>query len=116
MNTATAANYVVMTTADSKYNFAGTLVSDTNAWTDATVSTYSFYMPSEPASKVTDTESSVGVADRLDKGDKLALWTGLTAAGTVPTAACNAEALTKVALGAATLAAGSAAFAAALAF
>ena len=109
IDTATAANFAVMTT--SKY---GAVVPAAGAaWVDGSVLTTSFYMPSVPTTAAT-AETVAAVGDRLETGDVVAMWTGYSTAGTVIVAACGSGAT--MVLGAATLAAGSAAFAAALAF
>ena len=80
-------------------------------------STTTFYMPSEPSSEPETGESSALVGDRLDKGDRLFAWNGLGTSAPLATSACNDdEKGQKLKLGAATLVAGSVAFAAALAF
>merc|ERR1711990_475528 len=79
-------------------------------------STTTFYMPSEPSSEPETGESSALVGDRLD-GDRLFAWNGLGTSASLATSACNNdEKGQKLKLGAATLVAGSVAFAAALAF
>jgi hypothetical protein len=108
--TGSTANFVGMY-AGSKYD--ATVPAISAAWAEAGVATVSFYMPAEPET-ATDAESVANVGDRLDTGDVVALWTGFTATGTVPLAVCGSGAT--IIMGAATLAAGSAAFAAALAF
>jgi hypothetical protein len=110
IDTADSASFVDMTTG-AKYG--ATVPADADAWAEAGVATVSFYMPAVPETAA-DGESVADVGDRLETGDVVALWTGFTATGTVPEAACGEGAT--IIMGAATLAAGSAAFAAALAF
>ena len=105
------ADFVDMTEADSKYD--ATVPAEADEWAEDDVAVVAFYMPAEPET-ATEGESVADVGDRLNTGDVVALWTGFTATGTVPVAACGEGAT--IIMGAATLAAGSAAFAAALAF
>lgn len=90
-------------------------VSDGDAWVANSYASFFYYMPAEAATETEIGETVAGEGDRLNKGDELILWTGHNGSGTI-TAACNADDLAKVVLGAATLTAGSAAFATALAF
>jgi hypothetical protein len=110
IDTATAANFVDMVTG-AKYG--ATVPAISAAWGTGAIATTSFYMPTEETT-ATEAETVVNVGDRLNTGDVVALWTGFTATGTVPVAVCGSGAT--IIMGAATLAAGSAAFAAALAF
>lgn len=104
-----------------KYGFTMTGVPTTDAIVACAV-THAFYMPKEADSEPEATETAVGFGDRMDKGDEIAAWARLDVTTTVPAttvgtvSACNAGALLEVELGAVALAAGSAAFAAALAF
>lgn len=98
-----------------KYGF--TVTADTTAFAADMTWTVAFNMPEEADSPPEAAETVLATGDRLDKGAEIAAWAGAWVDATAPTmAACNADALTKVKLGAVALAAGSAAFAAALAF
>jgi hypothetical protein len=78
---------------------------------------YTWYMPLEPDSEPASGETDTGAGDRLNKGEKLFAWGIIGAAATTPSTTCSDdENGLKLKLSAATLVAGSVAFAAALAF
>lgn len=77
-------------------------------------------MPKEPDSEPETGETVTSVGDRLNKGEKLWAWASIGATDAAPATECfdadeNEDGL-KLKLSAATLVAGSVAFAAALAF
>lgn len=80
---------------------------------DTTVMKVKAYMPTEATTPSATTETTA-TGDRLNKGDVLSVWSAFAAGATAPDASCTAT--VTVVLGAATLAAGSLAAAAALAF
>ena len=91
-----------------KYDWAETGAFDTKVITDGYAFSGEWYMPKEPDTVPEDAEMADGVGDRWNK--KETLWTS-AGAGT-PTVLCDES--EKLKLGAATLVAGSVAFAAAL--
>lgn len=109
----TNAQLTDMTTADSKYGYTETLGESGDAVASAAILKMKAYMPTAAATPSATAETTT-TGDRLDKGDAVSVWSALGATTTAPDAECTAAAT--IVLGAATLAAGSLAAAAALAF
>jgi hypothetical protein len=98
--------------------YGATFPETNDSWGTDEVMTFAYYMPETPET-VPDTETVVNTGDRLDTGDVVALWTHHVVLSsyadiTSPTGVCGTGAT--IVLGAATLAASSATFAAYFAF
>jgi len=103
---------VVISTGGDKYQWTAG-----STGTDITDNSFFFYMPYDKTHKAkTEGELSATNGDRLDKGDEVAVYNGKRKDGDEPNAADQCGTKVVVKLGAATLAAGSVALAAALAF
>jgi hypothetical protein len=101
------------TTDNTDFGFTKVLGTTGDTMVDTTVLKVKAYMPKEATTPAADTETTA-TGDRLDKGDVLSVWSAFAADAVAPDASCTAT--VTVLLGAATLAAGSLATAAALAF
>ena len=99
--------------ANTKYGYTELLGGDDDTFVATNVLTMAAYMPTE-ADTPADDEETTTTGDRLNKGESVSVWTAFAAGAVAPSASCTAEA--EILLGAATLAAGSLAAAAALAF
>lgn len=99
--------------ASTKYGYTETLGESGDTFAEDDVLTMTAYMPEE-ASSPADDEETTTTGDRINKGESVSVWSAFAAGATTVDAECTAAAV--IVLGAATLAAGSLAAAAALAF